>query len=117
MAKPRTEVRKSVRGKTPPENKAGDAKRRGSQTTKSASRTFKGYDVYEGRQSQKTASDAKRRAAKPTKSVVTQDKNFKGYDVTKGKPKTLEPFRCKERPKDNKPKGSGGTGKRFVPWC
>lgn len=24
---------------------------------------------------------------------------------------------CKTRPKDNKPKGGGGSGKSFVPWC
>lgn len=30
--------------------------------------------------------------------------------------KISEPTKCKARPKDNKPKGSGGGGKRFVPW-
>lgn len=31
----------------------------------------------------------------------------------------LEPLRvtCKPRPKDTKPKGGGGSGKEFVPWC
>lgn len=24
---------------------------------------------------------------------------------------------CKLRPRDNRPKGGGGSGKRFVPWC
>lgn len=60
--------------------------------------------------------DAKRRAERPK-----SDKSFKGYDALKGKPKTLserlKKLVCKERPKDNKPKGSGGSGKRFVPWC
>ena len=25
--------------------------------------------------------------------------------------------RCKERPKDNKPQGSGSGQKEFIPWC
>lgn len=25
--------------------------------------------------------------------------------------------RCKDRPRDNKPKGNGSGGRKFVPWC
>lgn len=25
--------------------------------------------------------------------------------------------RCKDRPRDNKPRGKGGGGKVFIPWC
>lgn len=113
MAKPRTEVRTSVRGETShPDKKAVDAKRRRVQPSKSA-RTNQALDADKG----KRGADAKRRRAKPSKSATMSDKNFKGYDATKGKPDHLKELRCKERPKDNKPKGGGGSGKRFVPWC
>ncbi len=31
--------------------------------------------------------------------------------------KVPEKMTCKARPDSNKPKGGGGSGKRFVPWC
>ena len=53
-----------------------------------------------------------------TGSAKLTDKNFKGYDAIAGNPRKKDPLRCKERPKDNRPKGGGGGGpRRFVPWC
>lgn len=31
-------------------------------------------------------------------------------------PQVRDQMMCKSRPKDNKPKGGGGSGKGFVPW-
>lgn len=62
---------------------------------------------------------------RPERSALPRDeykaKQYKGYDAVAGKPERLakekEVVRCKERPKDNRPRKGGGGGKRFIPWC
>lgn len=81
-----------------------------------------------GKPAQKTNQVTKKpRAAKTVRDNRTPDKK---QEPKKQAPKRPEPKRqaetktardrdarmCKDRPKDNQPKGGGGSGKKFVPW-
>lgn len=72
-------------------NNVGDASRRGRLAPKSAATR---------------GSDQRDAAAK------TEPRSSDHRDAAKE-----EHPHCKPRPKDNKPKGAGGSGKEFVPWC
>lgn len=68
--------------------------------------------------------DASRRGAKPTKSAITAGSEQRDARAkTPTAPRSSDPSRdaerrtCKPRPKDTRPKGGGGSGKSFVPWC
>lgn len=66
---------------------------------------------------QKTASPAKPgRKSVPEKAAATEKATStrKTSSPEKAREKVAT---CKARPENNKPKGSGGSGKDFVPWC
>lgn len=86
VPKARTEDSKVVRGKVSPPDKAGDAKRRGAQPRKSDPAPDKQRDRGKG----KTPEPAKRSDPRDARTV------------------------CKDRPRDNKPKGGGGSGKSLA---
>lgn len=107
--------------KSPTQTKAVEAKRRGAQPAKSA------LSQAEKSRKENTAARSSTQRDARQKNIHDQadwkslnDKAVKNRGLVKKQVEELkkEPLRCKERPKDNKPKkGGGGGSKEFIPWC